>query len=418
MALGERPLGLEGVLEAADAHHRQVDHLAQRRRDERRIPGRDVHRRLDHEQRRRRHPDRGVEVVDRTGGLHHLGHLDCIVDRGAALDQLVAAQPHAQCQVGADCGADRHDQLEQQAGTVGQRSSVAVGAAVGRRRQKPAHDRAVAALQLDPVETALGAVGRHQCVPGDDLLDLGLVDRLGHLAEQRVGHRRGRPHWQPRVHRRGLTAVVVDLGKDRRAVGVHRLGDRLVPRDHIAVEAMDQLLVRPVGRVSGVLLGDDQPGPALRTIGVVGDVLGRRATIDGVVGEVRREHHPVSHGHRPEPKGRPQQTFGHRFTASLGTRVIASEFPTSGFTASGCVRGGFAAAGFGDPGFAVRTFTGASRTWPAPSVDLRAPPGRSCGGRRNHRSGRHCDRRRQRRRRAAGARRRSGRWRRCAPVHP
>jgi hypothetical protein len=47
----------------------------------------------------------------------------------------------------------------------------------------------VGALQLDAVEAAFLAPGRDVRVAGDDLSDLGVVDRLGHLAEQRVGHR-------------------------------------------------------------------------------------------------------------------------------------------------------------------------------------------------------------------------------------
>ena len=102
MALLQRPLGLDRILEAADADDRQVDGLADRRRDEHRVAGRDVHRRLDHEQRRRRHADRGVDVVDLPGGLDDARDADRVVDGGAALDQLVAADAHAERESGAD----------------------------------------------------------------------------------------------------------------------------------------------------------------------------------------------------------------------------------------------------------------------------------------------------------------------------
>ena len=54
--------------------------------------------------------------------------------------------------------AHRGDDLEQQAGPVGERAAVLVGALVGGGREEAAHDRRVAALQLDAVEAALGAV--------------------------------------------------------------------------------------------------------------------------------------------------------------------------------------------------------------------------------------------------------------------
>ena len=73
---------------------------------------------------------------------------------------------------------------------------------------------------------------------------------------------------------------MVDLGEDRHPVTVHRLGDPPVAGDHVTVEAVDQLLVGPVGRMGGVLLGDDQPGAAGGSLRVVGGVLFRRATVD------------------------------------------------------------------------------------------------------------------------------------------
>ena len=42
----------------------------------------------------------------------------------------------------------------------------------------------MAALQFDAVEPALCAMLGDSRVPGDDLVDLGVGDRLGHLAEQ------------------------------------------------------------------------------------------------------------------------------------------------------------------------------------------------------------------------------------------
>ncbi len=76
VALGQRPLRLQWVLEPPDTDHRQRHRLAQRGRDEQRVAGRYLHRRLDHVQAGGRHPDRRVEVVDEPLGLDHLGHRD------------------------------------------------------------------------------------------------------------------------------------------------------------------------------------------------------------------------------------------------------------------------------------------------------------------------------------------------------
>ena len=50
---------------------------------------------------------------------------------------------------------------------------------VGGGGQEAADDRGVAALQLDAVEAALGAVLGDERVAGDDLVDLGSVTALG-----------------------------------------------------------------------------------------------------------------------------------------------------------------------------------------------------------------------------------------------
>ena len=84
------------------------------------------------------------------------------------------------------------------------------------------------------------------------------------------------------------------------AVRVHRGGDLPVAGDDRPVEAVDQLLVGPVGGVGRVLLGDDEPDAARRAGGVVVGVLLARQAVLGVVGQVRGEHDPVA----PPPPGR------------------------------------------------------------------------------------------------------------------
>ena len=96
-----------------------------------------------------------------------------------------------------------------------------------------------------------------------------------------------------------------------------RVGDAPVPRNHLAVEAVDQLLVGPVGRMGRVFLGDDQPGTAGGAGGVVGGMLLGRPAPGCVVREMRGEDDAVAHRHRPQIEGRPQESLGHGL--KLGT---------------------------------------------------------------------------------------------------
>ena len=96
------------------------------------------------------------------------------------------------------------------------------------RERKPRTIERVRALQLDAVEPALLQWPRLG-VAGDDLGDLAVVDRLGHLAEQRVGHRR-RPHTGRRVYMLEawppLWLIWAKIGTSWRVDG---LGDAPVP---------------------------------------------------------------------------------------------------------------------------------------------------------------------------------------------
>ena len=306
MAVGECTFGLQRVLEAANANDRQVDRLAERGGDEHRIAGRNVHARFDHEQAGGGDADRRVDVVDLAGGFGDLRDAHRIVDGGAALDQFVAAQSHAERKASADDLAHGGHDLDEQASPVLDAAAVLIGALVGGLAEEAAHDRAVAALQLDAVEPTLRAVLGDECVAGDDLVDLGMRDGLRHLTEQRVGDCRGCPHGQAGVHAAGLAAVVVDLSEDRHPMAMDRFCDGSVARNHVAMKAVDQLFVRPVRGVRAVLFGDDQASAASRTRRVVGGVLLGRLAVACVVGEVRAEHDAVARRHRPQLQRSPQ----------------------------------------------------------------------------------------------------------------
>jgi len=87
---------------------------------------------------------------------------------------------------------------------------------------------------------------------------------------------------------------VVDLGEDRNVVAVDSLGDRAIAGDDVAVKAVNQLLVRPVGGMCAVLFGDDQAGATRGAGGVVGGVLFGRLAVACVVSEVRAEDDAVT----------------------------------------------------------------------------------------------------------------------------
>ena len=91
-----------------------------RRRDVHGVTGTRPHARHDPVQGGGGHPDRGVDVVHGAGGVGEPGHLDGLAERGAALDHLVTADPHAEHAPRADRRADRGHDLEQQTGAVGQ----------------------------------------------------------------------------------------------------------------------------------------------------------------------------------------------------------------------------------------------------------------------------------------------------------
>ena len=72
--------------------------------------------------------------------LDQPGHRDGLVDRGAALDELISAQTHAQRPAGADRLTNDVDDLQQDARPTRQRAAVLVSALVGRRGEEPADD--------------------------------------------------------------------------------------------------------------------------------------------------------------------------------------------------------------------------------------------------------------------------------------
>ena len=158
------------------------------------------------------------------------------------------------------------------------------------------------ALQFNAIKSTFGTVLGNGDIARNDLVDFGVGDGLRYFAKQRIGNCRWRPNGEATEHAARLTAVVIDLGKNRHAMTMNRIGDALVARDHVAMKTMNQFFIGPVGGVGAVLFGDDESGTASGTGGVVVGVLLGGLAIAGVVGEVGAKDDAVSGRHWPEFK--------------------------------------------------------------------------------------------------------------------
>ena len=158
------------------------------------------------------------------------------------------------------------------------------------------------ALQFNAVKTTFGTMFGDGDVARNDLVNFGVRDGLGYFSKEGIGNCRWRPNGKATEHAACLTAVVIDLGKDRHAMTMNRIGDALVARDHVAMKTMNQFFIGPVGGVGAVLFGDDESGTTSGAGCVVVGVLLGGLTIAGVVGEVGAKDDAVAGRHRPEFK--------------------------------------------------------------------------------------------------------------------
>ncbi len=168
---------------------------------------------------------RQVEEVDQRfdvpGDGDRLGRID------PALDEVRAGQAHADGEVGADRGADRFEDLDEEAAAVLQRAAVVVVAQVRRRREILTDQIAVRTVQFDAVEATVTAAHRGGSERGDGVVDHRLRHRAGHEVDRRGRHRRGRHRLPgPPVRRAAVPQLLEHLG----AVGVHPPGELGVER--------------------------------------------------------------------------------------------------------------------------------------------------------------------------------------------
>ena len=120
-----------------------------------------------------------AEVVDRAFRGEGRHHRLALVQPVATLDQLVHAQPQAERDGPRDVLADRLDHLPQQAPTTIQVTAVAVGAAVGERREEPLEHVVVVGVQLDGVHACLRGQRGGLAVLADEPRHLVQVEGVG-----------------------------------------------------------------------------------------------------------------------------------------------------------------------------------------------------------------------------------------------
>ena len=272
--------------------------------------------------------------------LDEPGDFDRIVDRRAALDELVAADAHTEGEF--RCRSRRVRPRRS-------RSSAVPGSPTNRRTHRCAgwwpatgsHGRSTSGCTATRCRRSRP---RHSARRPARSRRRSLRSRrddtaLGTSRNSGIGDGRRGPHRQARVHRAGLSAVVVDLGEDRHVMAMHRIGHLPVAGDHVAMEAVDQLLVRPIGGMCRVLLGDDQAGATRGARRVVRGVLLGRLAVAGVVGEVRAEDDSVACRDRTDRQRSPEVAIGHRWvrlpmlgsTVSCATSYSASKkYPRTG----------------------------------------------------------------------------------------
>ena len=123
---------------------------------------------------------------------------------------------------------------------------------------------------------------------------------FGRLPVEHVRDRRRCPDRQSGETAAALLPVVIELREDAGVVRVDRPGQLLVSGDDLGMEGLDQVLVRPVGRVDRLLLGDDEPRAAARPGDqVVRQPLGGQPVLRQV-GQVGRERYAVRYRHPPD----------------------------------------------------------------------------------------------------------------------
>ena len=202
---------------------------------------------------------------------------------------IVAVQTQADDGVRAHFFARGVDDADDDAHTVFKRAAVFVFAVVGGRRQELVEQISVRGrAQFNAVQIALDRMARGQPVAVNDLLDVLGLHHLGHLAVDRAGNGRRRPHRHAAGHAVGLPAPVPCLRQDQGVVVVHRRGDLAELADHAWVKGKSLARIGLGGLMHRHRFHGDHRGTAFSAFDVVVHVrVGEQVVFDqqgGVAG--------------------------------------------------------------------------------------------------------------------------------------
>ena len=159
-----------------------------------------------------RRADRQVEeVVDAGGGQALELRLGLLGRDPGRADRLVVGKRQADREVVSDLRPDRTSDLEREQAALLDAAPVAVGAPVVERAQELADEPAVSTVHLDAVEPPGADVARRAGEVGDDLRQVGLVERQRRVAAGRRDARR-RPDGPPPLE--ADRALALGAGRD------------------------------------------------------------------------------------------------------------------------------------------------------------------------------------------------------------
>ena len=263
LAVSERPLGLVGHVDPVRGDHRDPDVRSQPAGDlGEGAPG---HRGDDG-----RHP--GLVPADAGGDDRRAGRLDLgaqgedLLPGLAVLDEVEHREPVDDDEVLAHRGPHRPHDLGRQPAPVRRGAAPAVAPLVGSWGQELVDEVALGTHHLDPVVArAPGQLGR----PGE-AAHLPAHPPLGQGPRAKGGDRRLQRRRRDRPRVVGVAPRVQDLQGDLAALGVHRLGDLLVPAGLAAGGQLGGEGVEGALDVRREAAGDDEAGATLRPLRVEG----------------------------------------------------------------------------------------------------------------------------------------------------
>ena len=278
-------------------------------------------------------PERGQAARD--------GH--ALLAAQAPLPVLVADEPRAHEEIGADAPSHGREHGHAEAQAVFDRPAIFVGALVGRRRPELVDEMAVA-LEFDAIEPAglrpLGRVG----VSRDHPVEVPVLHRLGEGAMGGLAHMGRGDDGQPIVLAPARAAAEMgDLDHHRRALLVHVVGQLLQPRHaFVLVEKDVAERLRTVGRDHRRAADHGERDAALGLFGVVEPVALLRHAVVGVGRLMRGRHQAVAQGQAAQLEWLQQRIVRHATASTLsanyrkrGARGQSVRAPIKKWTSSG-----------------------------------------------------------------------------------